>query len=209
MQDGKRWIYYKGRRILVNANGNIEKKDYAIHYGNLGKARDTNFFAINSSKRSTGHFGNGTYFLSKEVADKSEYDKLFTRKDRPRQEIDFNEYDLYKPKTENEALRLHEGLKAINYGDYENYDYKFMKDDLKRNGISEEKIDKAINKVEVRKKELNSNNDFEYQIKQDSLSTTFMKELGYNGIDVRGFEQLDNTGYGSVIYDLSKKRGKK
>ena len=37
--------------------------------------------------------------------------------------------------------------------------------------------------------------------KLDSASTVFMKNLGYEGIDVRHTE-LDNTAYGSVIYDL-------
>lgn len=36
----------------------------------------------------------------------------------------------------------------------------------------------------------------------DSASTMFMKALGYEGIDVRGIDSLDNVGYGSVIYDL-------
>ena len=35
----------------------------------------------------------------------------------------------------------------------------------------------------------------------DSLATVFMKSMGYEGIDVRG-TGLDNTGYGSVIYEL-------
>ena len=36
----------------------------------------------------------------------------------------------------------------------------------------------------------------------DSAATRFMKALGYEGIDVRGLKGLDNTSYGSVIYDL-------
>lgn len=40
---------------------------------------------------------------------------------------------------------------------------------------------------------------------EDSPSTRFMKALGYEGIDVRGFKGLDNTTYGSVIYDLKGK----
>lgn len=39
----------------------------------------------------------------------------------------------------------------------------------------------------------------------DSASTRFMKKLGYEGIDVRGYKGLDNTTYGSVIYDLKGK----
>ena len=37
---------------------------------------------------------------------------------------------------------------------------------------------------------------------QDSASTRVMKKLGYEGVDVRGIKYLDNTKYGSVIYDL-------
>lgn len=37
---------------------------------------------------------------------------------------------------------------------------------------------------------------------EDSPSTRFVKAMGYEGVDVRGFKGLDNTTYGSVIYDL-------
>lgn len=40
--------------------------------------------------------------------------------------------------------------------------------------------------------------------KQDSLSTTFMKSLGYEGVDVSGIKDFDNVSYGSVIYNLKK-----
>lgn len=38
--------------------------------------------------------------------------------------------------------------------------------------------------------------------KQDSLSTIFMKSLGYEGVDVSGIKDFDNVTYGSVIYNL-------
>lgn len=38
--------------------------------------------------------------------------------------------------------------------------------------------------------------------KADSLSTQFMKALGYEGVDVRHISEFDNTGYGTVVYDL-------
>jgi hypothetical protein len=44
---------------------------------------------------------------------------------------------------------------------------------------------------------------------EDSPSTRFMKALGYEGIDVRGFKGLDNTKYGSVIYDLKGEDAKR
>ena len=189
------------RRIKINNKTSNKQQDFAVHYGDLSKARDTNFFAINSSKRSTGHYGTGTYFISKEESRKLENDSYFSRKDRPKKEVDFSKYNLYKPLTESEGMRLHEGLKAINYGKYDDYDFKFMIDDLIRNGISKDKIDKALKIVNDKRKEF-KNKDFEFQLRQDSLSTIFIKELGFNGIDVRKLKNLDNMGYGSVIYDL-------
>ena len=40
------------------------------------------------------------------------------------------------------------------------------------------------------------------RFKEDSASTIVMKELGFEGVDVRGIKGLDDTFYGSVIYDL-------
>ena len=42
--------------------------------------------------------------------------------------------------------------------------------------------------------------------KEDSASTIVMKELGFEGVDVTGIKGLDNTEYGSVIYDLKPNR---
>lgn len=45
---------------------------------------------------------------------------------------------------------------------------------------------------------------FEARRFHDSASTMLMKSLGYEGVDVRHTD-LDNTAYGSVIYDLKGK----
>ena len=65
-------------------------------------------------------------------------------------------------------------------------------------GISEEELQNLINKYvdEVTEDYKNHN------VRTDSLTTRIMKELGYEGIDVRGIKGLDNAMYGSVIYDL-------
>lgn len=180
------------------------KYSLGVHYGDLGKARDTNYFAMSSGRRSTGHFGNGTYFVSQEESNRLNNDETFTRKARPQSEIEFDDYNLYKPKIESEGFRLHDGLKAVNYGEYDSTDFEMLKNDLMRNGISEEQINNAINEVERIRQEL-KDADYKKQVEADSLSTEFMKALGFNGIDVRGLEGLDNTGYGSVIYDLDNK----
>jgi len=38
----------------------------------------------------------------------------------------------------------------------------------------------------------------------DTKSTKIMKSLGYEGIDVRGVDGLDNSTFGSIIYDIKK-----
>ena len=76
-------------------------------------------------------------------------------------------------------------------------DFKINKDTI--NYIvnrSKEDVDKALEEVI---KDKDSNNT-------DSLSTVFMKALGYNGIDVLDIPKLDNTSYGSVIYDLNESK---
>ena len=59
----------------------------------------------------------------------------------------------------------------------------------------------ALEKV-IEYQNTNANTRF-YRDKKDSLATVFMKALGYEGVDVRG-TRLDNTMYGSVIYDLKE-----
>ena len=57
MQDGKRWIYYKGRRILVNANGNIVK-DNKKHEITETKDKDfKNYYKLSYKidKKEVGH----------------------------------------------------------------------------------------------------------------------------------------------------------
>ena len=50
-----------------------------------------------------------------------------------------------------------------------------------------------------------ANYDYQTMKTADSAATRFMKKLGYEGINVNDIEGLDNTTYGSVIYDLKGK----
>jgi len=42
-----------------------------------------------------------------------------------------------------------------------------------------------------------------FEDRKDSVSTQFMKSLGYGGVDTRGTRYADTT-YGTVIYDLKE-----
>jgi len=176
---------------------------YGYHYGDLGKGRDTYFWDIDSSNRSTGHYGTGTYFFSEEAKDKD----LF-KSDRPLHKVNFNEYNLFKPRNETDAFILHSGLRAVNYiRDFDNQTFEHMKIMLMANGVKNDDIGRALSKVKQTYYSSKYQNS-PFDAKLDSMSTVFMKELGYNGIDVRNIKGYDNSSYGSVIYDLDKKKKK-
>lgn len=248
-------------------------KNVGKHYGDLGKANDTYYSEISKS-RNTGHFGTGTYFVSEnyEPGGSSSYAK------RPKNEVSFDDYNLYKPTTDQDGYDLHDGLKAINskdlfrkeeiseiqkqYNNYKEnlsdesidglidaleksgYDVNDIKEDFEAGWSTRaesnlrdmaediiydyDRLYKNYNKMieQIKKNNPNINDDainnaFEetnkalekykekgYKYGQyptpkiDSLSTIFMKNLGYEGIDVRHLKGLDDTTYGSVIYDL-------
>lgn len=182
------------------------KIDYAYHYGDLGKGHDTYFGQMNASYRSTGHFGTGTYFLSKEGAERIK--DYFN--DRPLRKVNFNEYkNLFKPKDAQDAFLLHRGLRNINYfeDNFNNIFHTEMTSMLKKYGLKDEDISRAFYKTKqtyYSKTYQQEKNDVSSKL--DSLSTVFMKELGYNGVDVRKIKSYDDEGAGSVIYDLNKKK---
>ena len=67
-------------------------------------------------------------------------------------------------------------------------------------GMSEQEVRNVIQSVT---EDINSRGYTDADMQTaDSAATRFMKALGYEGIDVRGIKGLDNTSYGSVIYDL-------
>lgn len=68
-------------------------------------------------------------------------------------------------------------------------------------GIDEQTLKDLSNKAMAEAKADRSKSDF-IKGNYDSVGTRVMKALGYEGIDVRGVKELDNSTYGSVIYDL-------
>lgn len=65
--------------------------------------------------------------------------------------------------------------------------------DIKEEHDIDLRADKYVSQSVYNKKEL---------AKGDSLSTRFMKALGYDGVDVRHIKEYDDTTHGSVVYDL-------
>lgn len=189
------------------------KEDVGYHAGDLGYGFDTTLGRM-SSGRSTGHFGTGVYFVGNpEVLGSS------LKAERPVEKIDFSKYNLAKPETREDAFKLHDGLKDINdavtalaQGKTEWEGYWGAKESInnlydkaatkiseslglgqygKIKGLIEEEVKKTAPNVE---KVLHTN---EYV---PTAATEVMKKLGFEGVDVRGIPDLDNTAYGSVIY---------
>lgn len=86
-----------------------EKFSLGYHAGDLGKAES---LASQSGGRSTGHFGTGTYFVGNKEQLKN-YNKR-DGKEAPVEEVDFDNYNLYKPADTKAAYALHDFLKGIN-----------------------------------------------------------------------------------------------
>ena len=103
------------------------KHSIGYHAGDLGKSES---LGQQSGGRDTGHFGTGTYFVGDEaqISD-STYGK------RPHYTVDFDKYTLYNPKTSENAGKLHEFLKGVNY--YYDRDPNLVSTDDEIDGIKE------------------------------------------------------------------------
>jgi len=125
--------------------------------------------------------------------------------------------DQFTSYTEDEIIRMlnaeeggwkaYEGIEKL-ADDYYSYSRtsryetwsESVKDVAEILGISEQEVRNVIQSVT---EDINSKGYTDADMETaDSAATRFMKSLGYEGIDVRGIKGLDNTSYGSVIYDL-------
>lgn len=173
------------------------------HAGTLSKLNkaETNgrFYGSN---RGTGYFGTGHYFVdssSKHYLDESStYSKL------PYSSIDISQYDnLFKASNDTIAKSLHEFLK--NFTRYTQGDTKFNTDELFSQ--FENVFGNTVMDIKEFESRINGLKDFmsnsSLSDRSDSVSTQFMKSLGYGGVDTRGTKFAD-TEYGTVIYDLKE-----
>ncbi len=175
--------------------------------------------------RGTGHFGSGTYLStykqisdfnvdSSEVKDilTKNYGKPLIKVDGGTYAIDLDRYNLYKPKNEKHAEILFELLKNIN-------DLFFSVEAdtnsvLKKGYLTDildscKKLNLKFTKEFVKKvkyevlpnysKNRGGGEDLKYIA---SISTMFMEDNGWNGVNVNNILMFDNTRHGSVIYDM-------
>jgi hypothetical protein len=156
-------------------------------------------------RRSTGHFGTGFYFFSDENR-AVEYAEPDNRKVS---QLDISDYNLARA-----TKGLHEVLKDINNSSeaseamWSGGDYKFSTYTFIRVGsvTGDFVTDEQAREMRDRAQEIfNKQKDIppaRYR-ERDSISTVVMKAMGYEGVNAVGTD-LDNSTYGTVIYDIKK-----
>ena len=181
----------------------IEQKNNTVYHAGviskLNKAETIGRFS--GSNRGTGYYGTGHYFVDN--ATKSEI-MSGNYKELPFTSVDMSYYDnLFVANTNKLANDLHEFLHNLTR--YTQGEDKYSSDELY------DEFTKVFTNIQLSQK------DFENKLKEltsimshsdyfdrgDSVSTIFMKSLGYGGVDTRGTQYAD-TRYGTVIYDLKE-----
>ncbi len=194
-------------------------ENFGWHAGDLGKSEP--FSVMSYGGRGTGHFGTGTYFCSSE--DKLQGDGY---RGRPKHKVSFDGYNLVRINDGELGMMFHSALKYINNDAFrmmvENGDvdkemllkkchiiasvlFGSKVDNMRDIILYREKVyDRAIELLKDYAKYYNS--EFRGSSDRNSISTELLKSFGFEGVDVRGNPDMDNTTYGSVIYNLREGR---
>lgn len=84
-----------------------DSENIGYHYGDLGKADYKHQFG----GRNTGGFGTGIYFVGTPISQRKDGGSY---KNRPEHKIDLSKYNLFRPRNNEQAYRLHDALLTIN-----------------------------------------------------------------------------------------------
>lgn len=180
------------------------------------------------SGRDTGHFGSGMYFSTYSCKDWEYSERVQKYKDdyKPEQKsltlVDEGLYrvntdlyqNLYRIKNEEQGRLLHKVLSWINastssYNEkpldkrmsYPKYKHNLELLGLKMPPYREFVAMVAKGMEDIKKSRGNEDNK---EFDRRSMSTRIMEYNGYNGVNTSGVPALDNTTFGSVIYDMQK-----
>lgn len=202
------------------AASNEKPENVGYHAGDLGQSE--HFAMIAGSNRHTGHFGTGTYF----VGDPNKLNGI-EYGSRPRHKVDFSPYNLVKITDFRNGLAFHDALRDINNKYFSQFVYDGHSNEagLKEackvvavmlfKDIDLDNLKDKTEQVYNRVIELYEEYVDEYQKllkygKSDrrSISTELISSFGYDGVDCRSCKDMDNTMFGSVIYNLKKNNNK-
>ena len=205
---GNDYEWFMSKNLTASDSGNFEVSDIPeivshlnnlLSYNLIELPKDIDWNTIEDEyEKEDDRLYNELKDKYKDENGHTNYSKLF---DAVEDELDKNP----KFKEKNEVIgEIRRGIESeLRSSDLDNYKrFKKLQDrlsDALEHRHSKEEIANALNEVN---KHLDDKTG-------DSLSTIFMKALGYDGIDVRhlnkdsdGWAGLDNTTYGSVIYDV-------
>jgi hypothetical protein len=181
------------------------------------------------SGRDTGHFGSGMYFSTYSCKDWEYSERVQKYKDEYKPEhkkllkveeglyrVNTDLYqNLYRIQNVEQGYLLHKALSWINattayYGDGNPLDkrmsYPRYKHNLDLLGLKMPPYREFINMVAKARQDIrkSGHNEDDKDFDRRSMSTRIMEYNGYNGVNTSGIPGLDNTTYGSVIYDIQK-----
>lgn len=198
-------------------NYHLSNKNDSVHNGMPYKS-DSKYVM---DGRDTGSFGSGTYFstykgISDDIDSKygesnKNHNPNFIQIDNNVYRVDIELYkNLYRVYSEKQGNVLYTLLYNVNkffsritsFGKFNKKEANYRNADLYQKIVrnaSALKL-KCPSYLELTRmaQELGSDD------RRQSFSTLFMEYNGYNGVNVSGVPQFDNTLHGSVIYDLSK-----
>ena len=104
--------------LKPTSSKNINEERKAITWGDLDYAKKTDTRGIMMNGRGTGHFGTGFYFVGKDGPYGVDADGKIKGYDyepsRPIYEIDLDAYNLFKPRDNDSAYKIHDAMREIN-----------------------------------------------------------------------------------------------
>lgn len=135
-------------KVLGKVDESLDEEK-AITFGDLDYAKKTDTRKMMGG-RGTGHFGTGFYFVGKDgpygITDDGQL-KYDYEPSRPVYEIELDNYNLYKPKDNDSAYKLHDTLKLIN-GNYESSLDKWLTQNIDEEKLKDELFNLGWNLVD-------------------------------------------------------------
>lgn len=175
----KAWEQVKVESKAGATDGDVQYS-LGYHAGDLGKAE---FYHQQSGSRGTGHFGTGTYFVGDEA--KISGDNTYGK--RPHHAVEFDDYHLYKAKSDEDGYKLHSNLKVIDGGFSEDFLRAAKADEFKVSDLRKEAFDltdEYDNRV--------FDEDLGFEVSSDYIGASiraFTEIAEDNGVEIKGYDE--------------------
>ena len=171
---------------IISQNTENVNRQFSLgyHAGDLGKAE---FYHQQGGSRGTGHFGTGTYFVGDEqkISGDNTYGK------RPHHAVEFDNYNLYKVRGDNDGFALHDQLKVIDGG----FDAAFLRaaqeDKFRLSELRTEAYDRA-EKYDTKTYDEETGLDFSEDYIGANIRA-FTEVAEENGIEIQSYDEWLST----------------